>query len=50
MEAKQKETEWEEGGVRDELVTGGEDEREERRNGGGKEGAHSWVIQHGRLA
>lgn len=27
-----------------------ENEREERRKGEGKEGAHSWVIQHGRSA
>ncbi|KAK5861951.1 hypothetical protein PBY51_017387 [Eleginops maclovinus] len=35
----------------DELVTGRrENEREERRKGGGREGSHSWVIQHGRPA
>lgn len=51
MEATQKEAEWEadKGGVRDELVAGRrENEREESRRGGGKEGVHSWVIQHDR--
>lgn len=56
MEATQKEAEWEgqwegDGVVRDELVTGWrENEREESKEGGGNEGVHSWVIQHGRPA
>lgn len=37
------------GGARDELVTGRRGKKGEKR-GGGKEGAHSWVIQHGRAA
>lgn len=53
MEARRKEAEWEgeEGGAKDELVTGWrENESKERRKGGGKEGVHSWVIQHRRSA
>lgn len=45
---KRRQWEGSEGGARDELVT--ENGREERRKGVGKEGAHSWVIQHGRPA
>lgn len=53
MGASPKRAEWEgsEGRARDELVMGlRKNEKKERRKREGREGAHSWLIQHGRSA